>query len=84
MVVIFEKRFPQYEKLLCNSVAEYVAVMEQAALSQKMDNLEDCISDDELEISAAVAIHQHFGASNACCPYGLCCFDLATFRGGVL
>jgi hypothetical protein len=65
VITKFEERFPRSEKLPCNSVADYEAVMDEDALCQKMANLEEGVSDDELEISAVDAVDQHFGADDA-------------------
>jgi hypothetical protein len=58
----FEKRFARTEALPCNPVRDYHQVMDKQMLDSKMQNLEDGVSDDELDLCAAVAVDEHFGA----------------------
>jgi hypothetical protein len=65
LVKMFEKRFPRSEKLPCNSVAEYQAVMDSDQLARKRANLEEGVSDDELDIVWHESVDQHYGAPEA-------------------
>jgi hypothetical protein len=58
----FEKRFPRSETLPCNPVRDYEAVLGARALDQKIANLEDDVSDDELDIAAHAAVDEYYGA----------------------
>jgi hypothetical protein len=54
LVKEFEKRFPRTEALPCNPVRDYDP--------QKLANLEEGLSDDELDLTAHLAVDEHFGA----------------------
>jgi hypothetical protein len=58
----FEKRVPRTEELPCNPVQDYHMVMGSQKLDSKLQSLEDGISDDGSDLSAAVAVDAHFGA----------------------
>jgi hypothetical protein len=61
-VTDFDTRFPRTKELTFKSVWNYHMIMNRQALHSKLQNLEDRISDDELELSAAAAVDEHFGA----------------------
>jgi transposase InsO family protein len=65
LVKNFEKRFPRSERLPCNPVADYQAVMDPSALTRKVANLEEDVSDDELDLAAHEEVDRHFGALEA-------------------
>jgi hypothetical protein len=46
-------------------VEDYQALQEQSALTRKIRNLEENISDDELDIVAHEEVEQHYGALEA-------------------
>jgi transposase InsO family protein len=65
LVKNFEKRFPRSERLPCNPVEDYQAVQEQSALTRKIRNLEENMSDDELDIVTHEEVEKHYGALKA-------------------
>jgi hypothetical protein len=58
----FEKRFSRAQELPCNPVRDHQVATDRQTLDSKLQNLVDGILDDELDLSAAVAVDEHFGA----------------------
>ena len=65
LVKMFETRFPRSDRLPCNSVRDYEAVMDKEQLDQKIANLEQGVSDDELDLVAPEEVERHYGAPEA-------------------
>jgi hypothetical protein len=58
----FETRFPRSEILPCNPVRDYQATLGEEELNRRVANLEEGVSDDEVDIPWHVAVEEHFGA----------------------
>jgi hypothetical protein len=61
LIKFFEKKFPRSETLPCNSVRDYEMLEDSSALRNRIETLEDGVSDDELDIVWHEAVEKHFG-----------------------
>ena len=65
LVKMFETQIPRSDRLPCNSVREYEAVMDRTQLDQKIARLEQGLSDDELDLVAPEDVERRYGAPEA-------------------